>query len=1066
MTTNKKSIIFQILEWTEQSIKYPTKFSDYSSWKEFYKDDNYKEPYDVHIFGRTQKNKTISVKITGYKPYFYFEIPENFLLKLQTQTPTPLQIQSLDEINNLKIQTLMAHIKTNIDLKHGEKIMYGYHGYEIVEHKKFYGFTAGKKFKFVKLSFLNIYTYAKFVKYLEETEMDREDLFDVPTKLVLYESKIKPFIRCMHQCNITSCGWVQLNNYKKLKKDKSLTCKINLKTDWQNIIKYDCTNVQKYIIASFDIECDSLSGGFPNFGGIDEKTGEFIEGDPVIQIGTVFSYCGESEPFYKNIITLKKCELNKDLEGTDVKCCEHEQDVLLEWTKLICKKNPDVIIGYNIDGFDFEYMFKRAQKFNVSSSFLKLAKNTNMLCEYSEKELKSSAMGQNILKTLTIPGRIIIDLMKYLQKSPTINLDNYKLDYVTAYFIREEINIGKGDVSNLTYYNINDINENINDTCIHTKNINNIAPGHEIYLTFITDGFENMYETKYKITKICDEVNTDSSDEKIYKFYVNKIIPFELLKTHSDLRWKRSIQYNYEDNIDKKIKSSIILTSSIYGIYENQCVNMLYNDGLTDNVHDEKYTIEKIISEPILFKNNGKDIKIYQIIVTGNIPNNLFENNNEVFWCNAKDNITPNQIFKYQKGTDAERSKIAKYCVMDCIVVTKLAEKLKVITAAIGMANVCHVPSSYIFGRGQSVKIFSLVAKECRDENTLIPTLYCKKQDDDDDEEEKDEGYEGATVLTPTKGVHYEPTVVLDFRSLYPRSMKMGNVSHETYITDVKYLNLPDYSYYTISFKNNDGTKSKCTYAKNKNGELGIIPKILTKLLDEREVYKTLCKKAEDEFTKSVLDGLEKAYKVTANSLYGQIGAPVSSIYLKELAASTTAIGRKMLQYAKKFVETIFVHLINRSRHDYNSYIKYAHELFKDCDDNRFILKKKDTNGTILSIYSNKEEFFEYFKNKVHKLITIKQKVSPKAIYGDTDSIFFSMKIHDIETKHIMIDKEGLRLSIEFGKLAGETICKLLPEFQELAYEKTMWPLILIAKKMYVGNLYEDSIFSYFLKCM
>ena len=88
-------------------------------------------------------------------------------------------------------------------------------------------------------------------------------------------------------------------------------------------------------------------------------------------------------------------------------------------------------------------------------------------------------------------------------------------------------------------------------------------------------------------------------------------------------------------------------------------------------------------------------------------------------------------LWHFKKGTDAERSKIAKYCIQDCVAVTKLVEKLKIITNAIGMANVCHVPLSYIFYRGQTIKICSLVAKECRDENTLIPTLCANNNDNE-----------------------------------------------------------------------------------------------------------------------------------------------------------------------------------------------------------------------------------------------------------------------------------------------------------------------------------------------
>jgi DNA polymerase delta subunit 1 len=56
-------------------------------------------------------------------------------------------------------------------------------------------------------------------------------------------------------------------------------------------------------------------------------------------------------------------------------------------------------------------------------------------------------------------------------------------------------------------------------------------------------------------------------------------------------------------------------------------------------------------------------------------------------------------------------------------------------------------------------------------------------------------------------------------------------------------------------------------------------------------------------FQKAVLDGLQLAYKITANSLYGQLGASTSPLYCQPLASSTTATGQKMIMLAKEFVE-------------------------------------------------------------------------------------------------------------------------------------------------------------------
>jgi len=50
----------------------------------------------------------------------------------------------------------------------------------------------------------------------------------------------------------------------------------------------------------------------------------------------------------------------------------------------------------------------------------------------------------------------------------------------------------------------------------------------------------------------------------------------------------------------------------------------------------------------------------------------------------------------------------------------------------------------------------------------------------------------------------------------------------------------------------------------------------------------------------NILNQRQNAYKVTANSLYGQTGAKTSTFYEPDVAASTTAIGRKCLIFAKK----------------------------------------------------------------------------------------------------------------------------------------------------------------------
>ena len=87
------------------------------------------------------------------------------------------------------------------------------------------------------------------------------------------------------------------------------------------------------------------------------------------------------------------------------------------------------------------------------------------------------------------------------------------------------------------------------------------------------------------------------------------------------------------------------------------------------------------------------------------------------------------------------------------------------------------------------------------------------------------------------------------------------------------------------------------------------MPSILEELLQARSDTKRLMKNAfesGDLFMGNIYEKRQLTIKVTANSLYGQCGAKTSVFYDKDVAASTTAIGRKLLIYGKNVIETAY----------------------------------------------------------------------------------------------------------------------------------------------------------------
>ena len=88
--------------------------------------------------------------------------------------------------------------------------------------------------------------------------------------------------------------------------------------------------------------------------------------------------------------------------------------------------------------------------------------------------------------------------------------------------------------------------------------------------------------------------------------------------------------------------------------------------------------------------------------------------------------------------------------------------------------------------------------------------------------------------------------------------------------------------------------------------EKAIMPAILQELLKARKDTRKIQKTTDDDFMWNILEKRQLAYKATANSLYGQLGAKTSTFYEPDIAASTTATGRLLLTYAKRVIEECY----------------------------------------------------------------------------------------------------------------------------------------------------------------
>ena len=262
----------------------------------------------------------------------------------------------------------------------------------------------------------------------------------------------------------------------------------------------------------------------------------------------------------------------------------------------------------------------------------------------------------------------------------------------------------------------------------------------------------------------------------------------------------------------------------------------------------------------------------------------------------SKIDLPAGEIFRKFKESAAGRAEIAKYCVKDTALPLQLVMKLCLLENTLEMSNATICPPSYLVSRGQQIKAFSQITHFARRQGFLVP----------DDAAMGIEGkFEGATVLHADKNAHMEIVSGLDFASLYPSIIRAYNLCYTSIVLDTKYANIPGIEYHSV--KTALGTYM---FAQD-------TPSILPGLLAELAQYRSKAKRdmadakgRGDEFAAAVFNAKQLSMKISMNSVYGFCGASRGYLPCVGISASTTAIGRDMLQKTKTYVESIGGHVV------------------------------------------------------------------------------------------------------------------------------------------------------------
>jgi len=306
-------------------------------------------------------------------------------------------------------------IKTDKDLKSFIKSTFwrGLVSCEVHRGKDLWGFQNGELSRFLRVEFKThraLRSFSYCVENIKHSEL---------TGCKMYESNIDPVLRFMHVSGCTSTGWVDPGLCEP---DAESTCQVNLwAPNWRFITPLARDDFAPLRIMSFDIECYSSTGAFPN-----PKNPH----DVIFQIGMT------TKEFGKEGFLDRKCLCLKQTTGEDMESFETEKELLKAFEKHLIKIDPDIITGWNIFGFDLEFLIIRATiHCGLSPVWGRIRGEVAALVE---KNLSSSALGNNELKMVPMKGRYVFDLFQDVKREH--KLESYSLNNVSKHFLNDQKN--------------------------------------------------------------------------------------------------------------------------------------------------------------------------------------------------------------------------------------------------------------------------------------------------------------------------------------------------------------------------------------------------------------------------------------------------------------------------------------------------------------------------------------------------------------------------------------------------------------------------------------------------
>jgi len=410
MTVDDANLTFKVVHWEAGDLA----TVECVEGQEEEDDDALPHEFVVHAYGRRVSDDAVCCVHAPFHPFFFLEVGLGATREF--------------------LDTLLAQMKAYL----GHVMLREFLRYDLVKRTNFMGACATLPSGFCRLEFASQRAARKARAWATHRRPD----------LRQFEANVDPLTRALHAVGAEEpCGTVHVRfDASDRRREDRAECRITRcpverwVTDPSKFVSVPRTAEQEskgLKVASFDIECYSAKGEFPDAA---------VKEDVIITICTTFT-----SPKTKKIravavvlgdVARPPPSSPERYDDVEVICAPDEAHLLASWAATMARESPDVLVGYNIWGFDMRYVHKRVLMNGgvmnpvLADFFGDLGRSAAAFVpsDLVQRRIKCGGAMSNDASMMVTPGVLQLDLYYFLRRFHA-GLESYKLGEVSRTFL-------------------------------------------------------------------------------------------------------------------------------------------------------------------------------------------------------------------------------------------------------------------------------------------------------------------------------------------------------------------------------------------------------------------------------------------------------------------------------------------------------------------------------------------------------------------------------------------------------------------------------------------------------